>query len=464
MVRFARPGWLPLGSRSEASPCAVLSSSVPRSSPPASPTCRRSASARRSRRTSVAAGATLQGVDVSVYDGDVDWAQVKSSGRAFGIAKATEGSSLTDAEFATNWPAMKSAGIVRSAYHFFHCDTDPATQASFFLGVMGALEPGDLPPSLDFEDIDDVHGRGRRLDGDRVARRGRVGDRHAPHPLHVGERAEQFRRRAEPRGPRAALGREPRRDLPRPARAVHRVVVLAVQPDGHRAGPAEQRRDGGPRSVQRRHERLARAHRGRLVHERVEQRERALGRAGVHGRRRRRDLRRHVRLRGHAGLRRRRRASAPGRPTSSAARRPATRRRGAARPPAAQGVRARRRPALESGEAAPAGGRDERGRWSRRLVCYVSERLCCDADRAPRRAPRSCRPRSCWQESSRRRVFRSHHAGDQQHPQRREDHRGDLLRALRIEQLARAVAGDDGDRRDAPQRQRRRAEHDGGCA
>ncbi len=99
-----------------------------------------------------ATGATLEGVDVSVYDGNVDWTQVKSSGGAFGIAKATEGASFTDAEFATNWPAMKSAGIVRSAYHFFHCDSDPATQAAFFLGVMGALEPGDLPPSLDFED------------------------------------------------------------------------------------------------------------------------------------------------------------------------------------------------------------------------------------------------------------------------------------------------------------------------
>ena len=99
-----------------------------------------------------ATGATLEGVDVSDYDGAVDWTQLKSSGRAFGIAKATEGASFTDTEFATNWSAMKSAGIVRSAYHFFHCDADPATQASFFLGVMGALEPGDLPPSLDFED------------------------------------------------------------------------------------------------------------------------------------------------------------------------------------------------------------------------------------------------------------------------------------------------------------------------
>jgi lysozyme len=99
-----------------------------------------------------AAGTTLEGVDVSVYDGTVDWAQVKASGRAFAIAKATEGSTITDGEFSTNWPGMKSAGIVRSAYHFFHCDTAPATQATYFLGVMGALQPGDLPPSLDFED------------------------------------------------------------------------------------------------------------------------------------------------------------------------------------------------------------------------------------------------------------------------------------------------------------------------
>ncbi len=99
-----------------------------------------------------ATGSTLEGVDVSVYDGTVGWAQLKASGRAFGIAKATEGTTIEDAEFATNWAAMKSAGIVRSAYHFFHCSDDPAAQATFFLGVMGALEPGDLPPSLDFED------------------------------------------------------------------------------------------------------------------------------------------------------------------------------------------------------------------------------------------------------------------------------------------------------------------------
>ena len=137
-----------------------------------------------------ATGTTLQGVDVSVYDGTVDWTEVKASGGAFGIAKASEGATIEDGEFATNWPAMKSAGIVRSAYHFFHCDSDPATQATFFLGVMGALEPGDLPPSLDFEDITTCTPSTGISMAIRMARRGRGGDRHAPHPLHVRERSE----------------------------------------------------------------------------------------------------------------------------------------------------------------------------------------------------------------------------------------------------------------------------------
>jgi lysozyme len=99
-----------------------------------------------------AAGAVLQGVDVSTYDGTVDWPTAKAHGISFAIAKATEGTSLQDDQFSTNWPAMKQNGVVRGAYHFFHCDDDPATQASFFLGVVGTLQPGDLPPVLDFED------------------------------------------------------------------------------------------------------------------------------------------------------------------------------------------------------------------------------------------------------------------------------------------------------------------------
>jgi lysozyme len=102
--------------------------------------------------TVCAKGSTLQGIDVSHYDGTIDWAQVASSGRSFAFAKATEGDNDTDPTFATNWAGMKAAGVVRGAYHFFHCDTPAATQASYFLSVMPALEDGDLPPTLDFED------------------------------------------------------------------------------------------------------------------------------------------------------------------------------------------------------------------------------------------------------------------------------------------------------------------------
>jgi lysozyme len=96
----------------------------------------------------------LPGVDVSHYDGTIDWAQVKASGRAFAIAKATEGTTFVDPTFATNWAGMKQAGIVRSAYHFFHANVDPITEAEHFLSVMGPLEDGDLPPTLDLEVTD----------------------------------------------------------------------------------------------------------------------------------------------------------------------------------------------------------------------------------------------------------------------------------------------------------------------
>src|SRR5690348_14694718 len=64
------------------------------------------------------AGATVTGIDVSHYQGTVDWAKVAGSGRKFGIVKATEGTGYIDSSFAANWSAMKKAGVLRSAYHF----------------------------------------------------------------------------------------------------------------------------------------------------------------------------------------------------------------------------------------------------------------------------------------------------------------------------------------------------------
>jgi lysozyme len=97
---------------------------------------------------------TLKGLDVAHYDGDVDWASVVADGNAFAFAKATEGTTFTDPKFAQNWANMKASGITRGAYHFFHANDDPIVEADFFLSVVGDMDPGDMPPTLDLE-VDD---------------------------------------------------------------------------------------------------------------------------------------------------------------------------------------------------------------------------------------------------------------------------------------------------------------------
>jgi lysozyme len=91
----------------------------------------------------------VDGVDLNpAGGGTLGWA---SSGKGFAIIKATQGTSYTDAEFAANWAALKSAGVVRGAYHFFDATVSGVDQANYFLKVVGTIEPGDLPPSLDIE-------------------------------------------------------------------------------------------------------------------------------------------------------------------------------------------------------------------------------------------------------------------------------------------------------------------------
>src|SRR5437899_3151687 len=100
----------------------------------------------RSFQTVCAAGPTLEGIDVSHWDGTVDWAQVAGSGRAWAIAKATEGVTFLDPAFAANWAGMKAAGLVRGAYHFFRPAHGGVEQADWYLSKVGAFAAGDLPP------------------------------------------------------------------------------------------------------------------------------------------------------------------------------------------------------------------------------------------------------------------------------------------------------------------------------
>ncbi len=97
-----------------------------------------------------AAGATVKGVDVSVYQGNVNWAAVHAAGNDFAIARISDGSYL-DTQFNNNWAGIKSAGMVRGAYQFFEPGEDPTTQANIVISAVGKLGSGDLPVTADME-------------------------------------------------------------------------------------------------------------------------------------------------------------------------------------------------------------------------------------------------------------------------------------------------------------------------
>lgn len=74
------------------------------------------------------------------------------AGVSFAYVKASEGVRNRDPRFAPNWSAMKDAGLLRGAYHFFRPAKSVAAQVENFCGCVGALGPGDLPPALDLEE------------------------------------------------------------------------------------------------------------------------------------------------------------------------------------------------------------------------------------------------------------------------------------------------------------------------
>ena len=95
--------------------------------------------------------ANLEGVDVSHFEGVIDWEQVKEAGIAFAFIKATEGADLVDPMARKNAAGCRAVGIVPGVYHFYRHDVDPNAQADHFLNNLCAGEPGDLLPAIDVE-------------------------------------------------------------------------------------------------------------------------------------------------------------------------------------------------------------------------------------------------------------------------------------------------------------------------
>jgi len=95
-------------------------------------------------------GYELRGVDVSHYQGEIQWDKFKEQGIDFAFIKATEGSSHQDERFAENWLAAEETKLDVGAYHFFSFDSSGRTQAEWYIQTVGDLT-GKLAPVVDVE-------------------------------------------------------------------------------------------------------------------------------------------------------------------------------------------------------------------------------------------------------------------------------------------------------------------------
>lgn len=92
----------------------------------------------------------VHGIDVSRFQGGIDWSAARAAGVSFAFIKATEGGDRVDEMFQDHWHGAARAGIPRGAYHFFYHCRPADEQARWFIRNVPRT-PGALPPVLDME-------------------------------------------------------------------------------------------------------------------------------------------------------------------------------------------------------------------------------------------------------------------------------------------------------------------------
>jgi GH25 family lysozyme M1 (1,4-beta-N-acetylmuramidase) len=116
-----------------------------------------------------ASAGRAQGIDISRFQGTIDWAQVAGAGIDFAFVQASRGSGLDctvastscggDPYFAVNRSSAAANGIRVGPYHrafatgstLAEARADAAAEAAVFLAGVGSLNSGELVPVLDVE-------------------------------------------------------------------------------------------------------------------------------------------------------------------------------------------------------------------------------------------------------------------------------------------------------------------------
>jgi GH25 family lysozyme M1 (1,4-beta-N-acetylmuramidase) len=96
----------------------------------------------------------VYGMDVSAYQGNVDWQGAWNNGARFAYIKATEGTYYTNANFEQQYDGSYNVGMIRGTYHFATPNTTSGgTQANYFVDHGGgwSADGRTLPGALDIE-------------------------------------------------------------------------------------------------------------------------------------------------------------------------------------------------------------------------------------------------------------------------------------------------------------------------
>jgi lysozyme len=92
----------------------------------------------------------VQGIDISKYQGHIDWDRVRQAGIRFAYLKVSEGGDHVDNRFYQNWETADRAGVPRGVYHFMYWCRTASEQGVWFSQAV-PHDRNQLPPVLDLE-------------------------------------------------------------------------------------------------------------------------------------------------------------------------------------------------------------------------------------------------------------------------------------------------------------------------
>jgi lysozyme len=108
------------------------------------------------------------GIDVSQYQGTIDWENLEAIEEQFEIkfvvVRATAGSKKVDRNFKKNWRNLLSTVYIQGAYHYYRPDENSTDQANNFIKNV-KLRKGHLPPILDIEKMPKGQSMGKLKEG-----------------------------------------------------------------------------------------------------------------------------------------------------------------------------------------------------------------------------------------------------------------------------------------------------------